>query len=311
MRRAPTGRSVGRDLERRRRRRLGEALDRRARPGRATAPGCAVGAADADDLRRAASVSTLDGLRRRALGDEDGAGRDRGAQAHRAAHARAVGAELDLVAVADAEALGVARARARRPAAGAGTAAPARRRPPWRPTASGRCRAAARPSWPAARGPARDLQRDRLPRRRLRTSRPPRARASARRGRRSRRASARRRTGPRRRAAWRPSGRRRRRGRARRARRRRRSPASRRARRRPASALARPIAARRRCTRPSGCTSVPSFSAYASAGKTTSAYSRTVSVSTDSWAMTVWAAPSACSHSARSGCVRSGSACSR
>ena len=57
----------------------------------------------------------------------------------------------------------------------------------------------------------------------------------------------------------------------------RRSPASSRARRaglRPA-ARGRPIAGRSRCTRPSGCTSVPSFSGYASAGNTTSAYSRT------------------------------------
>ena len=73
----------------------------------------------------------------------------------------------------------------------------------------------------------------------------------------------------------------------------------------------RPIAVRRRWRRPSGCVSVPSFSGYASAGKTTSAYSRIVSVITDSWAITVCAVPSAAFHSPRSGCVRSGSACSR
>ena len=76
-----------------------------------------------------------------------------------AAHARAVRADLDAVALADAEPLGVARARARRPAAGAGTAAPARRRPPWSSTASGRCRAAARPCGRGARAPRGDLQR--------------------------------------------------------------------------------------------------------------------------------------------------------
>ena len=190
-------------------------------------------------------------------------------------------------------------------------AAPARRRPPWSSTASGRCRGAARPWRRAARraGPsastgsqAGDLE----------ASRPPRAPASARRGRRSRRASARRRTAPPRTAAARPSGP---------ATTPRSSPA-----RSATSAitcqpartpppwvapLARPIAARRRCTRPSGCVSVPSFSAYASAGKTTSACSRT-SPSAPTRARSRSARRRApASHSARSGCVRSGSACSR
>ena len=76
----------------------------------------------------------------------------------------------------------------------------------------------------------------------------------------------------------------------------------------PLRPLGRPIATRRRCTRPSRLVTVPSFSGYASPGKTTSACSRTVSVITLSTAITVWAVPSAFSHSARSGKKRTGSA---
>ena len=116
-------------------------------------------------ISTAASVSRLAASCSRAVGEEDGAARDRVAQAHGAAHARAVGADLDAVAVGDRRAAWRRRATARRPAAGAGSAAPARRRPPWSSTASGRCRAAARP-WRRAAA-ARRLQRHGLPRRHL------------------------------------------------------------------------------------------------------------------------------------------------
>ena len=76
----------------------------------------------------------------------------------------------------------------------------------------------------------------------------------------------------------------------------------------PERPLARPIAGRSRCTRPSRLVTVPSFSGYASPGNTTSANRRALSLSTVSTAITVCAVLRPRSHSARSGWKRTGSA---
>jgi hypothetical protein len=206
------------------------------------------------------SVSSVGGLGRACPRRGTPSRRARGAQPHGALHAGAVGADLDLVAVADAEPLGVDGrelddlARAQEAQRGG------ERRPPWRPTAGAR----AQPQRAVARRGAAAARRARGLPRAAPSARRPRARASAGRGRRSRRASARRRRARPRRAAREPSAR---------------SPTPRSSRRaRATSAITcqprahagahraverprAPIAGRRRCTRPSGCTSVPSFSA--------------------------------------------------
>ena len=123
--------SRGRDRQRRGRRHLGEALDGGLRPATATALGSSgAGPPTRCDLDERLGEH-VGRVLARALGEEHGAAGHGGAQPHGAAHARAVGADLDAVALADAEPLGVGRARARRPGAGAGSAARARRRPPW------------------------------------------------------------------------------------------------------------------------------------------------------------------------------------
>ena len=237
-------------------------------PAGASTAGVAAGTAPFAPTRRtstSAAVSVFAGLGVRALDEEHRAAGHGGAQPHGAAHARPVRAHLDLVAVAGSRAGRRRRGRARRPGAGAGSAARGRGRPPWRPTAAARCPCAARPR-PAAGARRRHVERRGLPRlgaeRRggLRPRRPAHAAAA---------------DLVEREPGEEGDGLEEQRGRVggpvadaevdgRRAAPRRRSPASPRARRSPSapsSGRGRPMAGRSRCTRPSGCTSVPSFSA--------------------------------------------------
>ena len=197
-------------------------------------------------------------------------------------------ATCDLVAVGDPQPPGVLGRELELLLGRPGTSGPGRPRPRGRPRSAGRCPGASAPL-PCWRGRCRRRRHARRDGRRGRRSaspcigrrRPARARASARRGRRSPRASAPRRRARPRRAASKASALRV-------------TSRSMPARRASSASTAQPartspgwaIAIRSRCRRPSGCTTVPSFSAWDSAGKMTVACSRRPSVSTEAWATT-------------------------
>ena len=271
---SPRARRLRRDVQPGARRRLGVALAGGCRDrGGGGALGRAADAADRDHR----VGEQVRGLVVRALGEEHRPARHGRAQPRGAAHARPVAADLHLVAVADPEPVGVDGrelddlARPHEPqdrrevdlgapqrAPGAEPQCAGGRRPAPRRTSSSPAPTAWRPApRPLEARPAHAAPADRVERQPLVEGLGGEQLA--------------RRSGPR------P-----RRGPARRASRRRRSPATGAHARSAPRAPGRPIPGRSRWTRPSGWVIVPSFSAYASAGKTTSAYSRAVSVSTES-----------------------------